>query len=226
MRKTTLADWLHILRRKKHKGARISDIAAKEVTNKEGQSTKDFAYWNAAKTCRTSPPRWILFKGNPKATYNGLKDIQHAASGFSKSQKTANAWQHRRQTDTNLGGNFFEKKRYYLQAQVSNPNLDDKISEAKKPKIFLCWHHIRPARAEVERIHIRRSSIAIKKPTNVKNSNESTWYSSHSRGGEKRGRSSFTPSRAPRNLSFTERRKCNAHNQNSWKPHPALPPEN
>jgi len=49
-----------------------------------------------------------------------------------------------------------------LQAQVSNPNLDDKISEAKKPKIFLCWHHIRPARAEVERIHIRRSSIAIK----------------------------------------------------------------
>jgi hypothetical protein len=50
-----------------------------------------------------------------------------------------------------------------LQAQVSNPNLDDKTSEAKTPKIFLCWHHIRPATAEVERIHIRRrSSIAIK----------------------------------------------------------------
>jgi hypothetical protein len=82
-----------------------------------------------------------MFKGNPKATYNGLKDKQHAASGFSKSYKTANAWPKRRQTETNLGGNFFEKKKYYLQAHVSNPNLDGKISEAKKPKIFLCWPH-------------------------------------------------------------------------------------
>jgi len=49
-----------------------------------------------------------------------------------------------------------------LQAQVSNPNLNDKISEAKTRKIFLCRHYIRPATAEVERIHIRRSSIAIK----------------------------------------------------------------